>query len=139
MRADANVGFLLVLICRAHRNALNDALNALGLHVGQEHVVYQLAMQDGIPQSQLARSMFIDVSTATKMLLRLERAAIIERRPDVEDARVSHVYLTSQGRELIQPVIDIWTTIEAQLMAGLNETEQALLRRFLVQLLQNLS
>jgi DNA-binding MarR family transcriptional regulator len=138
-QAEANVGLLLVQLCRAHRNRLSAALSGLGLHVGQEHAVFQLGLQDGIPQSQLASNLFIDVSTATKMLLRLERDGLIERRADETDARVWLVHLTPKGKALVQPVIAVWSDIEAQLLSNFTDAEQALLRRMLLQLTTNLS
>jgi MarR family transcriptional regulator, organic hydroperoxide resistance regulator len=134
-----NLGFLLVQLARAHRNRLDSALGKLNLSVGQEHAVYQLARQAGIPQAQLAHSMFIDPSTATKMLARLERDGIIQRSPDPTDGRVSLVALTPYGQSLVQPVIAIWDAIETQLRQGMTEAEQILLRRLLVQMVQNLT
>lgn len=106
--------------------------------MGQEHAIYQLALQEGIPQTQLAKSMFIDVSTATKMLARLERDGIIERRADGADGRVWLVHLTHKGKSLVQPVIAAWNEIETQLLDTFTEAERALLRRLLMQLTKNL-
>src|SRR5262249_32368675 len=116
-----------------------DALAAIDVHVGQEHAVYRLAIQEGITQTQLAEALCVDASTVTKMLLRLERDGVVERKPDGKDARIQRVYLTPRGKTLVQPVIDIWIQAEAQLMAGMTETEQALLRRLLLQVLSNLT
>src|SRR2546430_8771976 len=83
--------------------------------------------------------MEVEPPTATKMLQRMERAGLIERRPDPEDARVSRVYLTERGRELEQPVLDVWKQLEDQTVAHLSSTEQALMRRLLMQMSTNLS
>ncbi len=133
------IGFQLLQIHRAHRRHAEAALNKLGLHTGQEMVLLQLWLEEGIPQSQLAACMEVEPPTATKMLQRMERAGLIERRPDPEDARVSRVYLTERGRSLEQPVLDVWRQLEAQSVAGLSPTELALLRRLLMQVSANLS
>jgi len=73
------------------------------------------------------------------MLQRMEHAGLIERRADPEDARVSLVYLTERGRSLEQPVLNVWKELEAQTVAGLSATEQALLFRLLQQVSANLS
>jgi MarR family transcriptional regulator, organic hydroperoxide resistance regulator len=138
-RFEHGIGLLLVQICRAHRNLVAAALEDISVHVGQEQVVYRLAIQEGITQAQLGEALCVDASTVTKMLLRLERDGVIERRPDAVDARISRVYLTPQGKALVQPIIDIWSQVEARLVGGLTETEQVLLRRLLLQLLSNLS
>jgi DNA-binding MarR family transcriptional regulator len=96
-------------------------------------------LKRGVSQSQLAEQLCLDPSTITKMLLRLERDGVVERRPDELDARVSRVFLTDRGRMLVEPVVDIWSQTEARLVIGFTETEQVLLRRFLLQVLSNLS
>ena len=53
--------------------------------------------------------------------------------------RVSLVYLTERGRALEQPVLEVWKQLEARIVAGLSATEQALLRRLLMQVSANLS
>jgi DNA-binding MarR family transcriptional regulator len=133
------IGFQVLQVHKAHRQLAEAALNKLGVHTGQEMILLQLWIEEGIPQSQLAASMEVEPPTATKMLQRMERAGLIERRTDPTDARVSRVYLTERGRALEQPVLDVWKQLETQTVAGLSLTEQALLHRLLMQVLTNLS
>lgn len=133
------LGLQLLQVHRAHRARADAALNKLGLHTGQEMLLLRLWTEEGIPQSQLAASMGVEPPTVTKMLQRMEHAGLIERRPDLDDARISRVYLTERGRALEQPVLEVWKQLEAQTVAGLSDTEQALLRRLLMQLSANLS
>lgn len=133
------IGFQVLQVHKAHRQRAEAALNKLGIHTGQEMILLQLWIEEGIPQSQLAASMEVEPPTATKMLQRMERAGLIERRTDPEDARVSRVYLTARGRALEQPVLNVWKQLEAQTVADLSLTEQALLHRLLMQVLTNLS
>jgi MarR family transcriptional regulator, organic hydroperoxide resistance regulator len=133
------LGFQLLQVHKAHRARAETALNKLGLHTGQEMLLLRLWIEEGVPQSQLAASMGVEPPTATKMLQRMEHAGLIERRPDPEDARISRVYLTDRGRALEQPVLEVWKHLEAQTVAGLSATEQALLRRLLMQVSANLS
>jgi MarR family transcriptional regulator, organic hydroperoxide resistance regulator len=133
------IGFQVLQVHKAHRQLAEAALNKLGVHTGQEMILLQLWIEEGIPQSQLAASMEVEPPTATKMLQRMERAGLIERRTDPTDARVSRVYLTERGRALEQPVLDVWKQLETQTVAGLSLTEQALLQRLLMQVLTNLS
>jgi len=133
------IGFQLLQIHKAHRQLAEESLNKLGVHTGQEMILFQLWIEEGIPQSQLAACMEVEPPTATKMLQRMERAGLIERKPDPEDARVSRVYLTERGRALEQPVLDVWRQLEARTVSGLSLTEQTLLRRLLLQVSTNLS
>jgi MarR family transcriptional regulator, organic hydroperoxide resistance regulator len=133
------IGFQLLQVNKAHRSRAEVALNKLGVHTGQEMILLQLWSEEGIPQSRLAACMEVEPPTATKMLQRMERAGLIERRQDPEDARISRVYLTERGRALELPVLEVWKQLEAQTVAGLSLTEQALLRRLLMQVSANLS
>jgi MarR family transcriptional regulator, organic hydroperoxide resistance regulator len=133
------IGFQVLQVHKAHRQLAEAALNKLGVHTGQEMILLQLWIEEGIPQSQLAASMEVEPPTATKMLQRMERAGLIERRPDPTDARISRVYLSERGRALEQPVLEVWKQLETQTVAGLSLTEQALLHRLLMQVLTNLS
>jgi len=133
------IGFQVLQVHKAHRQRAEAALNKLGVHTGQEMILLQLWNEQGIPESQFAAFMGVQPPTATKMLQRMERAGLIERRPDLEDARISRVYLTERGRALEQPVLKVWRQLEAQTVAGLSPTERALLRRLLMQVSANLS
>jgi DNA-binding MarR family transcriptional regulator len=133
------IGYQLVQICKAHRQHAEASLNKLGVHVGQEMILLQLWIEEGIPQSQLVTCMEVEPPTVTKMLQRMECAGLIERRPDPDDARVSRVYLTERGRALEQSVLDVWKQLEARIMSGLSLTEQTLLHRLLMQVSTNLS
>jgi DNA-binding MarR family transcriptional regulator len=133
------IGFQLFQIGRMHRQRAEEALNKLGLHAGQEMTLLRLWIEEGLSQTQLAASMRVEPPTATKMLQRMEQAGLIERRADPEDARVTRVYLTERGCSLEQPVLDVWKELEAQTVAGLSATEQALLSRLLQQVSANLS
>lgn len=133
------MGLLLSQICHAHRNLVAAALDEVSIHVGQDHVVFRLAIDEGITQTQLAEALCVDTSTITKTLLRLERDGVVRRKADSGDRRTSRVYLTKRGRTLVKPVVDIWIRAEERLMGGLSETERAVLRRLLVQVLGNLS
>ena len=136
---EPEIGPLLVQICRAQRNQPAAALDVIHMHVGQENLVYRLAAEEGVSQAQLAGVLCLDASTVTKMLLRLERDGVVERRPDADDARVSRVYLTPHGRALVEPVLDVWRQMEARITQGMSEAEALLLRRLLLQVLNNLS
>lgn len=135
---DGSIGYLLAQLCKGHRNAVNSALDEVGLHVGQEMLLGRLWQEDGISQSDLAGQLCIEAPTATRMLQRMESHQLIERRSDPDDARLSRVYLTDKSRALREPVEAAWQRVEARLTANLSLEERLLLRRLLQQMLTNL-
>jgi MarR family transcriptional regulator, organic hydroperoxide resistance regulator len=134
-----SINFLLSIICRAQRGKMSEALTEIGLYAGQEMFLWQLWRQDGLTQSQMVERMCVQPPTVSKMLDRMEKAGLVERRPDSEDSRFSRVYLTEQGHRSQRSVRAIWTNIEQRITEGLNVEERLLLRRLLMQVHENLT
>lgn len=132
------VGYALAQLCKAHRYSVDAALRAHNLRAGQEMILLELWGNEGLTQSQLVERLCVEPPTVTKMLQRMEGEALIERRPDPDDARVSRVFLASQGRAVEQAVEAAWASVEDRLVSGLNAEERMLLRRLLLQARQNL-
>jgi MarR family transcriptional regulator, organic hydroperoxide resistance regulator len=134
-----SINFLLNMICRAQRGKMSEALTEIGLYAGQEMFLWHLWRQDGLTQSQMVERMCVQPPTVSKMLDRLERTGLVERRPDSEDSRISRVYLTEQGHRSQRAVRDVWTDLEQRIAAGLNVEERIVLRRLLLQVHENLT
>ncbi len=132
------IGNRILQIHRAHRNRAETAFNELGLHTGQEWVLFELWNEEGQTQTQLVNSLGVEPPTVTKTLDRLEKAGLVARRPDPDDARVSRVYLTPAGRALEAKVRQVWDDLETLTTQGFSDVELALLRRLLAQMDQNL-
>src|SRR5438093_9482848 len=128
-----SINFLLSMICRAQRGKMSEALTEIGLYAGQEMFLWQLWRQDGLTQSQMVERMCVQPPTVSKMLDRMEKTGLVERRPDSEDSRISRVYLTEQGRESERAVCDVWNTLERRLIENMTVEERILLRRLLLQ------
>ena len=134
-----SINFLLNMICRAQRGKMSEALTEIGLYAGQEMFLWQLWRQDGLTQSQMVERMCVQPPTVSKMLDRLEKVGLVERRPDSEDSHISRVYLTEQGHRSQRAVRDIWTNIEQRITEGLSVEERIVLRRLLLQVHENLT
>ncbi len=134
-----SVGMALAQLCRANRQYVDDELRKIGLHVGQEMILFQLWAEDGLSQSQFAEKLCVEPPTVTKMLQRMEAGQLLVRRPDPDDARISRVFLTEKGRSLEEPVKKIWEELDTRSMSGISLPEQMLLRRMLLQIHENLT
>ncbi|GCE29021.1 hypothetical protein KDA_45050 [Dictyobacter alpinus] len=132
------IGYELIQAFRAHHLRAEKELGLLGLRPSQELILLQLWEQEGLSQSLLAERMKVEQSTMSVMLRRMEKAGFIERRQDLQDARISRIYLTQKGRELESRIRAIWEELEHQTLAGLTMAEQVLLRRLLQQVRTNL-
>lgn len=129
---------LLAQVCHLHHHRARQLLEALGLYRGQPPVLFALWEQEGLTHTELAEWLQNTPSTVSKMLQRMERAGFIVRQPDAEDQRVSRVYLTEAGRAIRSDVQDVFRATEAETFAGFTLEERVLMRRFLLQLRDNL-
>jgi DNA-binding MarR family transcriptional regulator len=68
----------------------------------------------------------------------MEKAGLVERKHDAEDQRVSRVYLTETGRALQGDVERTWSRLEDEIFDGFTLEERVLLRRFFLQMRENL-
>ncbi len=132
-------GYLLARACKAHRSSVGGALAEVGLHVGQEMVLWQLWRQDGLTPSELAEQLGVEPPTVTNMLSRMQKSGLLERCRDPEDARCTRVVLTQKGRELREPVQHRWEAVEKRALAGITAEEEALLRDLLARIQSNLT
>jgi DNA-binding MarR family transcriptional regulator len=136
---EESLNYQLIQVMKEHRQRAEEALSHLGLHVAQELVLFVLWREEGLAQSELAARLRVELPTLTKAVQRMERAGLLIRQADEQDTRVSRVYLTEKGRALCAPALQIWQDMDARMLHGMTEIEQALLRRLLQQMVSNLS
>jgi DNA-binding MarR family transcriptional regulator len=64
-----------------------------------------LATRGDLRPSDLAAELLTGASNVSKLLAHLESLVLIERRPDIGDARVVRVHLTESGRDVAERII----------------------------------
>ena len=129
---------LFAQICRLKHARIHTLLETLSLYRGQPSVLQALWEQEGLMHTELARRLQVQPATITKMLQRMEKAGFVERRPDPDDQRVSRVYLTDAGRAVRADVQQVWRQLEEEAFASFTLEERVLLRRFFLQVRENL-
>ncbi|TCL59233.1 MarR family transcriptional regulator [Hydrogenispora ethanolica] len=122
-----------------HRQRTHALLGKLGLYPGQSPLLFMLWERDGRTQKEFAERLQVAPATITVMLQRMERTGLLERRPDPGDLRVSRVYLTEAGRRIRVEVEAVHKQLNDQCFAGFTLEERVLLRRFLLQMHDNLA
>lgn len=92
-----------------------------------------LLVQDGLTIGSMSQKRGVDAPTATGIIKRLEQHGLVERRHDREDRRVVKVYLTAEGREILQTLAAPVAQFERSMTRGFAAGE---LDHFLAQLQQ---
>lgn len=113
-------------------------LNNIGLRPGQPPMLWHLAREDGLSQRELARRLRVKPPTVNVSLQRMEKAEYIYREQDTKDQRVSRIFLTEKGRNLVDQIDQIMRENEIQITRNFTEAELCLLTRFLRQLIENI-
>jgi len=133
-----SIDFMLTQVCRLHHTRARALLEGMGLYRGQPPLLFILREKDGRSHSKLAEHLHVQPATITKMVTRMERAGFVERKQDLEDQRVSRVYLTESGRAIQEEAKQKLRALEDETFAGFTLEDCVLLRRFLLQIRDNL-
>ena len=133
-----SVHYLLAQVGRLHRARAHVLLEEIGLYRGQPPMLRVLWEREGRTHSELAERLHVQPATITKMIKRMERAGFVERRPDLEDQRVSRVHLTKAGHAVREYVQRIWRVLDEEALAGFGAEERVLAAQFLGRIRDNL-
>ena len=133
-RVAADLGWALGTIKRAYVEAV--AAVAADVPGGARGYLVLATSGRGEPSSQLALAQHLGVNRTvmTYLLDDLERAGLVERRPDPTDRRARRVAITDSGRALLREVKDRLRRAEDELLGPLDEQERATLRTLLQRL-----
>jgi DNA-binding MarR family transcriptional regulator len=132
------MGSLLSQISRLEHARAHELLEELGLYRGQHRILRALWEQDGLTHTELGQQAHVRPSTISTTIQRMEKAGLVVRRHDAEDQRVSRVYLAEAGRALQGDVERTWHKLEDEIFDGFTLEERVLLRRFFLQMRENL-
>ena len=120
----------------AYSRVYKPVLEELGLTYPQYVTVICLWEEDKQTVKGLSEKLFLEPSTMTPMLKRLEAMGYVTRERDSEDERSVRVSLTEAGRQLREKAFDYReTTAKA---AGLSPEEFRVLQKAIVNLRTNL-
>ncbi|MCV2487811.1 MarR family transcriptional regulator [Geodermatophilus sp. YIM 151500] len=85
----------------------------------------------GLSPGRLTSALMLTSGGMTSRLDRLERAGLVERRPDPADRRALLVVLTDAGRALVDEAVGAGLAVQQQLLADLPAADQRRLNHLL--------
>ena len=104
----------------------------------QAGILFALHHNSGLSQRELAKKMRLTPPTITSGIQKMEKQGLIERWSDEQDQRIMRLYLTEKAESCIEQVWDVVRRMEEMLIQGFTMEEKILLKRFLLQMLDNL-
>jgi len=100
--------YLSYLLGQANHAVYKDfevRVRAAGLSSTEWRVLATLSDGDGLTIGELAGDVLAQQPTLTKLVDRMERAGLVERRGDESDGRRTRVFETARGRTLVAPLL----------------------------------
>ncbi len=98
-----------------------------------------LQREDGQTLASLSRRLLVTAGNLTGLVDRAERDGVVVRRPDPNDRRLSRVFLTRKGRDMVSDLIPLHAGYVAELLSALEPGERREMRRLLGKLRQSLA
>ena len=120
--------YLVGRIDRVVRRAMGTVLEAQGLSVNQYATLSVLDRRSGLSNAQLARRALVSPQSMNEVLLALEQRGLVRRRAHPDHGRILQARLTAKGRTLLARCDAEVHQVEARMVSGLSEDEQAALR-----------
>ena len=99
---DQQICFSLYATSMAVTRMYKPLLDAMGLTYPQYLVLAVLGEEDGLTIGAIAGRLFLESSTITPPVKRMEQAGLVTRQRNDEDERQVQVRLTAAGRKLLQ-------------------------------------
>ncbi|MBO9669504.1 MAG: winged helix-turn-helix transcriptional regulator [Sphingobium sp.] len=136
-----HVGFQVHIARRALRQAMRAFRPAYDLPGGgtppPSGTMSSLALigfNPGISQQEIAAALFLDPSKATVLIKNVASAGLIEKRRAEDDRRRIALYLTAEGREMLEKIGMLSAAQEDRIGRGLSPVERRQLIALLIKL-----
>ena len=127
------LGYLLRQAQVAHRQHMEHALAGTGLTLPQFSVLTMLAAYPGASGADLARLSLLTPQTVSVIVANLERSGAVARRAHAVHGRIQHIDVTPAGAQLLARCRVRVKAVDAALRSGISAKDEAVIRRWLVQ------
>lgn len=132
-----SVGYLMQRAKNMLAHAVEQEVCALDITHAQASCLMMLATGRASTVTDLGRELNTDMGSVTRLLSRMEKRGLIERRRRDADRRVVDLSLTAQGQELVERLPAIFCKVLAHHFRGFSEDEVQLLRSMLRRVIDN--
>lgn len=123
--------YRLTRLGRLLRRSLIATLKSWGVELSPEQyfLIWRLHERDGRVQGELVDPLMDDRPNITRLLDGLQKKGLVERRRDPEDARRWRVFLTPEGRALMDRLLPEVVTLRQTLLGDISPADLAALER----------
>ena len=123
------------LIFRKHAKYLNKRMESVNLTFGLYPFLIEIYSNDGISQEDLAKILYLNESTVTRNLEKLEKRGLIVRTPN---KRKKIIPITDEGKEVAKIVMDYDEKWDEIIKKDLSEEEYNSFKKTLIKICEGL-
>lgn len=134
-----NVAFLSSDVGRLFRKRFAASAQHFGVTGPQWRMLAAIQREPGTNQGALAGWLEVEPITAGRMVDRLEKMELVERRDDPADRRCWCLYLTAKGDDLVRRMAPLAQQAISEAVSSLSDDEHAQLLSLLERVRMNLS
>lgn len=113
----------LVESSRLLRNYIDHRAKGRGTTRAQWIVLFRLRQQEGLSQVDLAEVLELQPISLVRLLDRLVDHGLLERQPDPRDRRANRLFLTPQGRQLVDDLDSLRDAIATDVLHGMSTSK----------------
>lgn len=117
----------------------DEQLAPYGIGCGQQFFLLHIAQNPGINQFELAYKDHYDKGTCARAVKKLEELGYIIRRADEKDRRITKLYVTKQGLEVVNRVLEVLKEWYEIITDGMDEDERDLVAQLMRKVAGNAS
>ena len=126
--------FLLNDIARLLRVDADKRARSHGMTRAQWGILIWLERQPGISQKELAELLEVEPITVARLVDRLERRGMVERRPDPRDRRIWRLHLLLPAHLVLREINQQRSEIAATLTGGIDDNNLTIMIEALVRM-----
>ena len=131
MELDQCLNFVLTKAQQSVHQLFKAELIPHGVTPGQYSVLKCLWKDNGQTVKQLAEHLYLDSSTVTGILDRMEQKGLIKKKADPKDRRALQVLLTEKGQDLEEPLSQAILNANKKALQEMNDKEYESLKELL--------
>ena len=107
-------------VARLVRTLADARARSHGMTRAQWMILVRLDRQPGMSQNELAALIEVEPITVGRLVDRLERRGMVERRSDPHDRRIWRLHLTPEAQPMLKEIAKARTELNAVMTAGLS-------------------
>jgi MarR family transcriptional regulator for hemolysin len=131
--------FEIAETAHAMRRAFDRRAVSLGVTRAQWKVLFRLTRTPGLRQVELAEMLDVEPITLSRIVDRLEEAALVERAADPADRRAWRLQVTEKAKPLVAKLRALGSELVDEAFEGVDKSELERVRAVLAQVRENLA